>query len=117
MWFKRPMQMTSRVAHRPPRIRVEARSVASYLESAPAGVDLAFIDPPYDLGESEMARGIELLAPRLAEGANVVVRRKPRSPEPTWPDGIAPERRRDYGETTLWWAAPAAQPETPSQPA
>jgi 16S rRNA (guanine966-N2)-methyltransferase len=113
---------------RPPRIRVEARSVASYLDSAPHGIDLAFIDPPYDLGEPELARDLELLAPRLSDDATVVVERSSRSPEPTWPDGIAPERRRDYGETTLWWAsavevatdaasAGAAQPETPSQPA
>jgi 16S rRNA (guanine966-N2)-methyltransferase len=106
---------------RAPRVRVEARSVASYLEGAAGGVDLAFIDPPYDLGERELARDLELLAPRLAEDATIVVERSSRSPEPTWPDGIAPERRRDYGETTLWWASAAppepAQPATPSQPA
>ncbi|MGR2751460.1 RsmD family RNA methyltransferase [Agromyces arachidis] len=107
-----------------PRIRVEARSVAAYLESAPAGVDLAFIDPPYDLGERELARDLELLAPRLSPDARIVVERSSRSPEPAWPDGIEPERRRDYGETTLWWAtaapaadaAPERQPATPSQP-
>lgn len=106
---------------RAPRVRVEARAVASYLEAAAGGVDLAFIDPPYDLGERELARDLELLAPRLAEDATVVVERSSRSPEPTWPDGIARERRRDYGETTLWWALAAppepVQPETPSQPA
>jgi 16S rRNA (guanine966-N2)-methyltransferase len=106
---------------RAPRVRVEARAVASYLEAAAGGVDLAFIDPPYDLGERELARDLELLAPRLAEDATVVVERSSRSPEPTWPDGIAPERRRDYGETTLWWASAApsepVQPATPSQPA
>ncbi|HEU4702240.1 MAG TPA: RsmD family RNA methyltransferase, partial [Conexibacter sp.] len=105
---------------RAPRVRVEARSVAAYLEAAAGGVDLAFIDPPYDLGERELARDLELLAPRLADDATVVVERSSRSPEPTWPDGIAPERRRDYGETTLWWASAAApetvQPATPSQP-
>ncbi|MCP2367872.1 16S rRNA (guanine966-N2)-methyltransferase [Agromyces flavus] len=107
------------VRRRAPRIRVEVRSVPTYLESAPGGIDLAFIDPPYDLGERELARDLELLAPRLADDATVVVERSSRSPEPTWPRGISPERRRDYGETTLWWAsaAPAtAQPETPSQP-
>jgi 16S rRNA (guanine966-N2)-methyltransferase len=97
-----------------PRIRVEARSVATYLESAPGGVDLAFIDPPYELGERELARDLELLAPRLSRDATVVVERSSRSPEPEWPPGIAPERRRDYGETTLWWAS--ATDEVPDQP-
>ena len=47
-----------------------------------------------------------------------MVERSSRSPEPAWPAGIEPERRRDYGETTLWWARPPdpAQPDAPSQP-
>ncbi len=99
--------------HRP-RIRVAMRSVASYLESATGPFDLVFIDPPYDLGEAAVAHDLELLAPLLAADAIIVVERSSRSPEPSWPEGIVPERRRDYGETTLWWAA--AQPERPSQP-
>jgi 16S rRNA (guanine966-N2)-methyltransferase len=98
-----------------PRIRVEARSVPTYLESAPGDVDLAFIDPPYELGERERARDLELLAPRLSRDATVVVERSSRSPEPSWPAGIEAERRRDYGETTLWWAS-ATDDETPDQP-
>lgn len=109
-----------------PRIRVEARNVATYLESAPGGVDLAFIDPPYELGEPELARDLRLLAPLLSRDATVVVERSSRSPEPDWPTGIRPERRRDYGETTLWWASAADagggeggadQPVAPSHPA
>ncbi|GAA1526562.1 16S rRNA (guanine966-N2)-methyltransferase [Agromyces terreus] len=100
------------------RIRVVPRSVASYLESAPSGVDLAFVDPPYDLDEGALARDLALLAPLLHADALVVVERSARSPEPTWPAGLAVERRRDYGETTLWWAgATPAQPDLPSHPA
>ncbi|BDZ56114.1 hypothetical protein GCM10025870_31870 [Agromyces marinus] len=46
-----------------PRVRVEPRSVAAYLEAAAPGVDLAFVDPPYDLGEADLARDLALLAP------------------------------------------------------
>ncbi|WP_157427846.1 RsmD family RNA methyltransferase [Agromyces salentinus] len=98
------------------RIRVVPRAVAAYLETAPAGVDLAFIDPPYDLDEGALGRDLELLAPLLNADAVVVVERSSRSPEPTWPSGIEPERRRDYGETTLWWATTEDQPARPSQP-
>lgn len=98
-----------------PRVRVLPRAVAAFLETSAPGVDLVFLDPPYDLGERELARDLELLAPLLAAHAVIVVERSSRSPEPTWPDAIEPERRRDYGETTLWWAS-AAQPEAPSQP-
>ena len=96
------------------RVRVAMRSVAGYLETAVGTFDLVFIDPPYELDEGALARDLALLAPLLSPDAVVVVERSSRSPEPAWPDGIAPERRRDYGETTLWWAA--AQPERPSQP-
>jgi 16S rRNA (guanine966-N2)-methyltransferase len=98
-----------------PHVRVAVRPVAAYLETAAAGVDLAFIDPPYDLDEAALARDLELLAPLLAPDAVVMVERSSRSPEPGWPAGIEPERRRDYGETTLWWAT-TAQPARPSHP-
>ena len=98
-----------------PHVRVAVRPVAAYLETAAAGVDLAFIDPPYDLDEAALARDLELLAPLLAPDAVVMVERSSRSPEPGWPAGIEPERRRDSGETTLWWAT-TAQPARPSQP-
>ncbi|GGR23573.1 16S rRNA (guanine(966)-N(2))-methyltransferase RsmD [Agromyces mediolanus] len=101
-----------------PNVRVAQRSVAAFLEpgAAPGPWDLVFIDPPYELGEPELARELAALAPVLAEGALVVVERSSRSPEPAWPTGIEPERRRDYGETTLWWAVAEDQPARPSQP-
>ena len=97
------------------RIRVVTRPVAAYLEGTGPGIDLAFIDPPYELGEVALARDLELLAPLLAPDATVVVERSSRSPEPSWHAGIELDRRRDYGETTLWWAR-SAQPARPSQP-
>jgi 16S rRNA (guanine966-N2)-methyltransferase len=97
-----------------PRIRVVPRTVGSYLESAAPGIDLAFIDPPYELGESALARDLELLAPLLDDDAIVVVERSARSPEPLWPAGLEVDRRRDYGETTLWWATAATA--TPAEP-
>ena len=99
---------------RAPRIRVAMRGVASYLESATGPFDLVFVDPPYDLAEHALALDLRLLAPLLAPDAQVIVERSSRSPEPQWPADIAPERRRDYGETTLWWAG--AQPAAPSHP-
>ncbi|MCM3657184.1 16S rRNA (guanine(966)-N(2))-methyltransferase RsmD [Agromyces mediolanus] len=101
-----------------PIIRVAQRSVAAFLEpgAAPGPWHLVFIDPPYELGESELARELAALAPALADDALVIVERSARSPEPSWPEEIDLERRRDYGETTLWWAVPADHPARPSQP-
>lgn len=101
-----------------PRIRVAARSVQSYLTGAVGGFDLVFVDPPYELDEDALAEDLALLAPLLADDALVVVERSSRSPEPRWPEALAPERRRDYGETAVWTAVtPAHQPRPPSQPA
>ncbi|GLI28631.1 methyltransferase [Agromyces rhizosphaerae] len=111
-----------RAAHdrRPPRIDVVTRAVRSHLEHDGAGgYDLVFSDPPYELGEADLAADLEALVPLLAADATVVVERSARSPEPRWPDGIAPARRKDYGETTVWWADATGeagpQPVPPSQ--
>lgn len=87
-----------------PEIRVANRAVGAFLEQPTGPWHLVFIDPPYELGEAELSRELAALAPMLDEDALVVVERSARSPEPIWPDGMALERRRDYGETTLWWA-------------
>jgi 16S rRNA (guanine966-N2)-methyltransferase len=66
-----------------------------------------FIDPPYELSEADLAADLALLVPLLAEDAVVVVERSSRTPEPAWPEGLQPERRKDYGETVVWWASPS----------
>ena len=89
-----------------PGVQVAARTVRAALAGQPATpVDLALLDPPYDLAESELAADLADLAARwLAPDALVVVERSSRSPEPTWPAGLEREAKRRYGETTLWWA-------------
>jgi 16S rRNA (guanine966-N2)-methyltransferase len=90
-----------------PEIVVAARPVHAYLEASTATWDLAFLDPPYDLGEEELGRALAALAPRLAPGAVVCIERGAKATEPPWPDGLALDRRKDYGDTTLWWASAA----------
>lgn len=90
-----------------PQITVTGQSVQSFLDSTDAGFDLVFIDPPYELSEVELAQNLASLAPLLHEEAVVMVERSSRSPEPSWPDGLVCDRRKDYGDTTLWWAMPS----------
>lgn len=94
-------------AGRGPQVDVRRASVHGYLEGASAAADLVFIDPPYELGEAELAHVLATLSPLLATDATVLVERSTRSPEPTWPDSLTLERSRAYGETTLWWATAA----------
>jgi 16S rRNA (guanine966-N2)-methyltransferase len=88
-----------------PEITVASQSAQAFLDHTPGGFDVVFLDPPYDLGPSELAKALASLSRSLNPGAIVMVERSSRSPEPDWPDGIALDRRKDYGETTLWWAS------------
>ncbi|WP_210480806.1 16S rRNA (guanine(966)-N(2))-methyltransferase RsmD [Naasia sp. SYSU D00948] len=82
-------------------IEVVRQSASTFLASAAGPFDLAFLDPPYDLGDAELAATLAALAPLLAPDAVVVVERSLRSGEPRWPEGIEPVRTRRYGETAV----------------
>jgi len=67
--------------------------------------DLVFADPPYAVGDAELAAALAALAGRgwLRPGAVVVVERDARSGRPPWPRGYREDRSRRYGETVLWY--------------
>lgn len=85
-------------------IHVHRTSADAFLRTTGATFDLVFLDPPYDVGETELSSTLALLVPRLAQGADVVIERASRSPEPELPAGLTPTRSKRYGDTTLWWA-------------
>jgi 16S rRNA (guanine966-N2)-methyltransferase len=92
-----------------PEIVTTGQPVQAFLNSARSFWDLVFIDPPYELGLAELTHNLEALVPRLAPDAIVVLERSSRTPAPEWPDGLEFERRKDYGDTALYWLnAPAA---------
>ncbi len=70
--------------------------------------DVVFLDPPYDLGGPELVHNLEALVPRLSPDAVVVVERSARDPEPAWPVGLELDRRKDYGETAVYYLSPTA---------
>ncbi|WP_104126943.1 16S rRNA (guanine(966)-N(2))-methyltransferase RsmD [Cryobacterium sp. Y57] len=92
------------------KIAVSAQAVQSFLAATKEGFDVVFIDPPYDLSEIELGHNLSALAPLLATDALVVLERSSRSPEPNWGAGLALDRRKDYGDTTVWYAASTLQP-------
>jgi len=87
-------------------IEVTGAPVQAFLTGSAAEWDLVFLDPPYELGAAELVRNLEQLAPRISADAVVVIERSSRDPEPAWPDGLELEKRKDYGDTTLWWIRP-----------
>lgn len=66
---------------------------------------LIFADPPYALGELDVARLLATIAGRdvLESGGIMVIERSVRSPEPRWPNVIEPLKRKRYGEGVLWY--------------
>jgi 16S rRNA (guanine966-N2)-methyltransferase len=97
-------------------VRPETGAAARATAGTTAALDLVFLDPPYDLDEESLAVVLTHLATPgvLADGAVVVVERSIRTPEPAWPEGLAPFARKDYGETAVYYAEPS-DPE-PSDP-
>jgi len=87
-------------------IDTSAQAVDAFLAPSRDTWDVVFLDPPYDLGEAELAHTLSLVAPRVSADATIVVERSSRSPEPQWPAGLELDRRKDYGDTTLWWSVP-----------
>ncbi len=91
----------------PLSIEVSGAPVQSFLTASAAEWDLVFVDPPYELGAAELVLALSLLAPRLSPDAIIVIERSSRDPEPAWPAGLELEKRKDYGDTTLWWVRPS----------
>lgn len=92
------------VADVDPRGRIVA---ADALTWSPEGgpFDLVYVDPPYALGDDDLQAVLQRLVRRdaLGEGALVIVERSTRSASP-WPaTGWQELRKRDYGDTSLWY--------------
>ncbi len=84
---------------------VTARAEAFVAAEAAQRFDLVLLDPPYDVGEDELAGVLAGLAlRRLEPEAVVVVERSRRSGEPRWPAALAGATVRLYGDTALWFA-------------
>ncbi|MGV1035146.1 MAG: 16S rRNA (guanine(966)-N(2))-methyltransferase RsmD [Microbacteriaceae bacterium] len=89
----------------PSAVEVVARPVARYLESAPeASADLIFIDPPYDLSQSELEADLASLLRICAPSALIVIERSSRSEDCCLPAPFKELGCKKYGETVLWWA-------------
>lgn len=87
-------------------IVVSSQPVQSFLGGSLGAWDVVFLDPPYELGGLELAHNLEALVPRLSPDAVVVVERSSRDRAPDWPDGLELDRRKDYGDTALYWLSP-----------
>jgi 16S rRNA (guanine966-N2)-methyltransferase len=79
----------------------------AYLATRRGPFDVVFLDPPYDVPETELTHVLALLVESLSPHATVIVERAGRSPEPSLPEGLVAGRSKRYGDTTLWWCTAA----------
>ena len=86
-----------------PVLDVRATPVQTYLNGAAGPFDVVFLDPPYDLGDAELHLVLQSLVPLLPDDAVVCLERSARTAEPALPDGLTLERRKNYGETAVFW--------------
>lgn len=63
-------------------------------------VDLAFVDPPYDLDNSALTEILGAIP--LADGGIVVVERSTKTAVPTWPEGLTELSTKTYGDTAVY---------------
>jgi len=84
-------------------IATTAQSVQGFLTTARSFWDLVFIDPPYELSSAELEQNLIDLVPRLSPDAVVVIERGSRSPVPALPPELVLDRRKEYGDTVLYW--------------
>jgi 16S rRNA (guanine966-N2)-methyltransferase len=87
-------------------VQVVVSPVARALGQPPgAPYDVVFADPPYALPAAEVEADLRRLVEQgwLSPRAVVVVERPTRDHGFAWPTGLAGDRSRRYGETTLWY--------------
>ena len=90
-----------------PGTSIERADVGAAVErTCASGFDFAFLDPPYDVPDDDVAGLLATLGRRgwLHAGAVVVVERSARGSRAPWPDSDwDPLKHRAYGDTVLWY--------------
>lgn len=84
-------------------LAAKSATVASSPPSQP--FDVVFADPPYEVSEEDLGSLLGDLQAHgwFAPGADIVIERGSKSPEPLWPSSAIESRSRRYGSSTLWY--------------
>jgi len=86
------------------RAAVVRERVVPFLERTVKTFTLAFLDPPYDIADGDLLAALAALAPRLENGAQVVLEVSTRKRLTEWPHGLQLVQSKAYGETTVHFA-------------
>ena len=84
------------------KIQAHNLDAQRYLKSATSGFDLVFIDPPYELPNSELEQLLLAVADLLSDEGLVVVERSSRS-EQLVIESLELQSSKTYGDTAVWF--------------
>ena len=67
--------------------------------------DVVFMDPPYELGASEILNSLTLLRSNgfVKKGSVIAIERDSKSKSIAWPEGFVPLKERKYGSATIYY--------------
>ena len=89
-------------------IRVQHQAVTAYLSAVTDKFDLVFIDPPYEVSNSEVSANLQALLGCLNSAATVIVERSSRGEKLQLPEGFVLDEIKNYGDTDTYWLSTSA---------
>jgi len=87
-------------------VAVTRATVSAFLHGAPTPYDVVWLDPPYDLADTELDAVLQKVVEGgwLAPDGVMLVERSRRTAPPQFPAVLADVWSRRYGETEVWFA-------------
>jgi 16S rRNA (guanine966-N2)-methyltransferase len=82
-------------------VTLQQQDVARFLQKIASEYDLVFIDPPYEVNNSELIGQLSALTKHLADGALVCIERSSRSERLTPDFGFSELETKTYGDTAV----------------
>jgi 16S rRNA (guanine966-N2)-methyltransferase len=64
---------------------------------------LVFIDPPYEVSNTDINENLIALLPHLKENAVIILERSSRTPIPELPEELHVTEEKSYGDTVVYW--------------
>jgi 16S rRNA (guanine966-N2)-methyltransferase len=99
--IKENIRLVSKALDQQILITLQHKEVKKFLGQLAASYDLVFIDPPYELANSELSENLLLLSQNLSPNALVVVERSSRSEAFEIPAGFSNLEKKIYGDTAV----------------
>lgn len=85
--------------------KVQILPVQKFLESNAVDYDLVFIDPPYDLENSEIQKNLESLRKSVKPSSTIIVERSSRA-DSLELSGYELVETKNFGDTAIYWLKP-----------